>query len=213
VAPSIVYVLPASSLHGGIRVVLEHADGLLDRGWDVTVVGPEPAPDWHPLRAAYRQVDLAHPGAVPRRDVAIGTFWTTVEPALASGSGTVAHFCQGYEGIHREYAPLLPRIDEVYRLPIPKLLVSAHLEPVLRGRYTGARTYVLGQFIDTGHFRPGPERAHDGRLRIGIVGPFSIRSKGIAPALEGLRQAGVQGAPIEVHRASAEPFSDAERAF
>ncbi|MGH7898343.1 MAG: hypothetical protein ACREQQ_10340, partial [Candidatus Binatia bacterium] len=132
---SVVYVIPTSDLHGGIRVCLEHAEGLQSRGYDVTVVGPDPAPDWHPSTVRYRRVPVGEPGAVPAADIAIGSYWTTIEPAVASGSRHVFHLCQGFEGIHRENAPLLDRIDAAYRLPIAKLVISDHLESLLVARY------------------------------------------------------------------------------
>ena len=207
--PTIVYVLPTSQLHGGIRVVFEHAEGLAGRGYDVRVVGPEPAPDWHPVRVPYTQISLYEPGAIPAADICIGTFWSTVGPACLSGAGRVFHLCQGFEGVHREYAPILPQIDEVYRLPVPKLIISAHLEPVLRERY-GCRCHLIGQVLDSKLFSPGPARTPDSTLRIGVVGPFGIRSKGIPEALRGLRMARERGMEITVWRASADPLSPAE---
>ncbi|MCB1035322.1 MAG: glycosyltransferase [Acidobacteria bacterium] len=210
--PSVVYILPASSLHGGIRVILEHAEGLEGRGYDVQVVGPEPAPDWHPLSVPYRQILLHEPGAVPKAEICIGTFWTTVRPAFDSGATHVFHLCQGWEGVHREYAPILDQIDATYRLPIPKLLISAHLEPVLQQRY-GASTYLLGQAIDCHHFVPGPFREDPCPLTVGVVGPFGFRSKGIGEALEGFQLARKAGLDLEVHHASALEMSPEEEAL
>jgi glycosyltransferase involved in cell wall biosynthesis len=208
--PTIVYVLPTSQLHGGIRVVFEHAEGLAGRGYDVRIVGPEPAPDWHPVRIPYTQIPLYEPGAIPAADICVGTFWSTVGPACLSGSGRVFHFCQGFEGVHREYAAILPQIDEVYRLPVPKLLISAHLEPVLRERY-GCRCHLLGQAVDSKLFSPGPVRPPNPTLRVGVVGPFWVRSKGIPEALQGLRSARERGMNLEVWRASADPLSPPEQ--
>lgn len=212
---SVVYVAPASSLHGGIRVIFEHAEGLARRGYQVTVVGPEPPPDWHPVRVPYRQVDLSRDDAIPTADIAIGTFWTTVEPALRSGAGAVFHLCQGFEGVHREYRPILDRIDAVYRLPIPKLLISAHLEAILAERYD-CRCHVLGQAIDTGRFQPADvtfQPAWQRGLRVGLVGPFGIRSKSILPALEAIALARGRRQRLEVLRVAAEPMSDDERSL
>lgn len=211
-ARRLLYLLPTNELYGGVRVVLEHAEGMARRGWAVTVAGPGAAPDWHPLGVPWACVDLDRPETLPEADVVVGTFWTTIETARAGGAEHVFHFCQGFEGVHREYASLLPRIDAAYRLPIPKLLVSAHLEPVLRERY-GCRTYLVGQFVDGELFRPGRLRDRPQPMRIGVVGPFSVRSKGIPELLAGLRLARRRGAAIEVHRASAEPQSEGEAAL
>ena len=209
-APSVVYVLPATSLHGGNRVVFEHAEGLQGRGYEVTVVSPEPAPDWHEMRVPYRQIPLGQPGAVPVADICIGTFWSTIEHAYHSGSPNVFHLCQGYEGVHREYGPILHQIEAVYRLPIPKLLISTHLDPILHANYDQIRTYLIGQAIDTSFFTPGAFREVSKPLRFGVVGPFDQRPKGIGEALEGLHKARLEGVDLEIHRASADPQTDAE---
>ncbi len=210
--PSVVYILPATNVHGGIRVVFEHADLLLDRGYDVTVTSPDPPPDWHALRAKYRSVDIADPSTVPRADIAIGTYWTTIPAAVESGAPTVFHFCQGWEGVHPEYAPILPQIDEQYRRPIPKLLVSTHLKPVLEERY-GARCHWIGQAIDATIFTPVPFRESAKPLRVGVVGHYGIRPKGINELLDGLLAARRAGFDIEVHHASAGAMPPEEKAL
>ena len=216
-ALSVVYILPASSLHGGVRVILEHAEGLAERGYQVRVVGPEPPPDWHPLSVPYEQRPVFEPGGVPRADIVIGTFWTTLKPAMDSGSQWAFHLCQGWEGVHREYAPILDQIDAAYRLPLPKLLISAHLVPVIRERY-GVQPHLLGQAIDAQLFHPGPFRevptglqAHP--LTVGVVGPYGLRPKAIGEALEGFRRARDAGLALEVHHASADPMSEEERSL
>ena len=209
---SVVYVVPSTDLYGGIRVIFEHAEGLADRGFGVTVVGPDPPPDWYELRVPYRQMPVFEPGGVPRAEICFGTFYTTVRPAVESGAPHVFHLCQGFEGVHREYAPILAEIDAAYRLPTTKVLISRHLVPVLRERY-GFEPRLIGQFIDTERFFPGTPRADPRPLRIGVVGPFGIRSKGIGEALEGLGMAREAGFELEVHHASALPLSDEEQAL
>lgn len=209
----VVYVMPATSLHGGNRVIFEHAEGLQSRGYDVTVVSPEPPPDWHQLTFPYQQIPLGQPGAIPEADICIGTFWSTVEHAYRSGAPHVFHLCQGYEGVHREYGPILPQIEAVYRLPIPKLLISTHLDPILHANFEGVRTHLLSQAIDTEFFHPGPFREQSRPLKVGVVGPFDQRPKGIGEALSGLQMARERGVALEVYRASADPMTEDERAM
>lgn len=211
--PSVLFVLPATSLHGGNRVVFELAEGLADRGYPVEVVSPEPAPAWHAVRVPYRQLPVFEPGALPRAEIAIGTFWPTVRPVVESGAPHPFHFCQGFEGVHREYAPILDQIDATYQLPVPKIMVSQHLVPVIRERY-GSRCHLIGQFVDHQLFTPAdPSAAAVAHrpLQIGVVGPFGIRSKGIPELLAGLRLAKEAGLALEVHHASADAISEDER--
>jgi glycosyltransferase involved in cell wall biosynthesis len=208
-APSVVLVMPDTSLHGGNRIPLELGQRLQRCGYRVVVVSPAPPPSWHRLEVEYRQLDVYRSGALPEADIAIGTYYPTVGPAFGSGARHVFHLCQGYEGVHREFAERLPAIDSAYRLPIPKLLVSAHLQPVLEERY-GARCHVIGQAVDQEIFRPAPSPEDAGPLRIGVVGPFGIRPKGIGEALQGLALARAAGQALEVHRAAAAPLSEEE---
>ncbi|MGE0827550.1 MAG: glycosyltransferase family 4 protein [Candidatus Binatia bacterium] len=209
VGPHIVYITPTCRPYGGTRIIFQHAEGLRQRGYRVSVVGPDPAPEWYPYQITYIKAPLDQPGMVPASDICIGTFWNTVESAYRSGSRYVFHLCQGFEGVHKEYASILPQIDAVYQLPIPKLLISAHLEPVLMQRY-GCRCYLLGQAVDSSVFTPGDFRSTAHPLRIGVVGPFAVRSKGIPELLRGLALARQAGYAIEVHRASIDPLSHDE---
>ncbi len=211
--PKVVYVMPATSLHGGNRVIFEHAEGLQARGYEVLVVSPELPPDWHTLTMPYQQIPLGQPGAIPQADICIGTFWSTVEHAYNSGAPHVFHLCQGYEGVHREYGPILPQIEAVYRLPIPKLLISTHLDPILHANFDGIRTHLISQAIDTTFFHPGPFREESRPLKVGVVGPFDQRPKGIGEALAGLEMARQRGVDLEVHRASADPMTEEEQAM
>jgi glycosyltransferase involved in cell wall biosynthesis len=220
-APTVLFVMPATSLHGGNRIVFELADELTARGYAVTVASPEGPPDWHQLEARYLQLPIDRPGVLPLAEIAIGTYYPTVPVAFGSGASHVFHLCQGFEGEHREFAHRLSAIDAAYSLPIAKLVVSQHLSLILEQRY-GARCHLIGQAIDQRVFRPqdSPSRGNESELqpgprplRIGVVGPYGIRPKGVHEALEGLRQARAAGHELEVFRASSEPFSAEEQAL
>lgn len=208
-APHVVYLTPSCRPYGGVRITFQHAEGLRDRGYRVTMVGPDPAPDWYPCRLPYIQAPLEQPGVIPAADICIGTFWSTIAPAYQSGARHVFHLCQGFEGVHREYAPILPRIDAAYQLPIPKIVISAHLEPILTQRY-GCRCYLIGQGVDSTVFTPGEFRRVATPLRVGVVGPFAVRSKGIPELLRGFALARRAGHALEVHRASIDPLDERE---
>jgi glycosyltransferase involved in cell wall biosynthesis len=150
---------------------------------------------------------------VPRADVTVATFHTTVAPALASGSSFTFHLCQGYEGLFTEYADIKDAIDTAYRAPIPKLVVSHYLEAVLAENHPDVRCHYVGEAIDPRVFFPLGFRKNANPLRVGLVGTFSAQVKGIREGLEGLRLARERGLEVEVHRASAEPLQDEEAAL
>jgi len=209
---SLQFIVPTSDLHGGIRLPLELAEWLTDSGWMTRVVGPGTRPDWHDAVVPWFSTDLDG-SSIPRADVTIATFHTTVGPVLESGSPHVFHLCQGYEGSHPEYSEIMDAIDTAYRAPIPKLLVSRHLEAVLNGRYPDCNCHFIGEAVDPRIFFPLGFRPDATPLRVGLVGTFEARVKGIREGLEGLRIARERGLEIEVHRASAEACLDEETAL
>ena len=209
---SLQFIVPTSDLHGGIRLPLELAEWLTDNGWMTRVVGPGTRPDWHDAAVPWFSTNLDG-SSIPRADVTIATFHTTVGPALRSKSDHTFHLCQGYEGSHPEYREIMDAIDTAYRAPIPKLLVSRHLEAVLNGRYPDCNCHFIGEAVDPRIFFPLGFRRDATPLRVGLVGTFEARVKGIREGLEGLRIARERGLEIEVHRASAEACLDEETAL
>jgi glycosyltransferase involved in cell wall biosynthesis len=213
VASTLQLVVPTSDLHGGVRIPLEIADWMAQRGWETRIIGTGPPPDWHALESPWLPVDIAGGEPVPPANITVATFFTTVPPSLASKSDHVFHLCQGYEGQFQEYSDIRQTIDDAYRTPIPKLLVSDHLEPLLADLFPGCRYHVIGEAVDPVLFRPGEFREKSAPLRVGVVGSFSSRIKGLRVGLEGLRMARDRGLDLEVHRASSEPISEQEEAY
>ncbi len=212
-ARSLQFVLPNSGHHRNIRLPLEIAEWMTDGGWITRAVGSGSRPDWHDLRVPWFSVDLEGSQAIPRADITVATFHTTVEPALRSRSNSVFHLCQGYEGQLREYAEIKESIDAAYRAPIPKLVVSRSLEAVLRSNFPDCKCHFIGQAVDPRIFFPLGFRPEAKPLRIGLVGDFTSSHRGIRDGLEGLRLAREKGLDVEVHRVSVEACTEEEMAI
>jgi glycosyltransferase involved in cell wall biosynthesis len=211
----IVYVLESLELSGGVKVVVEHAAGLAARGHDVVLVTRDGRHDWIDVPVPIREVRAFDASTLPEADVHVATWFPTVAPVVrARRAAKIFHFCQGYEAPHPHTFHRLDEIDEAYRQPVPKLLVSAHLQPILARRYPGAY-HVLPQAIPAATFAPpGPRRDAPRRpATVGVVGPFEAPLKGIAVALRAVAKLREGGRDVLLHRASALPLSGAERSL
>ena len=207
----IVYLLASSMISGGGKVILQQADELARRGHGVTVVGPEEAPGWYPLRhARFERSTFASSAPLREADVAIATFWTTIEPAVATGSGALFHLCQGLESDSAFYSAQREAIEAAYRLIPRKIVVSPHLRDLL-GRLGYGDVHDVGQAFDPEEFRVPARAQGRGPLRILLPGIFEIDIKGVGEALEALRGLRDQGARFRLLRVSPEPMSDRER--
>lgn len=197
----ITWLLEATDrIWGGVKVALEDANWLHDRGHHVTVLSRTARPDWLPLRCAFTQVPDFRREHLPDSDVLIGTFWPTVPWALAAQKGTPVHYCQGYEGANPDQAALLDRIEAAYRLPgVQHITIAPHLTALLRERFgVAAREIVYA--IDHDVHVPAPPRQPQGPLRVGLIGPYQVAWKDLATGIAACRLAHAAGQPIVLVR-------------
>lgn len=211
----IVWVVESLELSGGVRVIVEHAEGLAARGHDVTIVTKDARHDWISVRVPVLEVPRVDAATLPEADVHIATWFPTVVPTVRAGRARkIFHFSQGYEVPHPHMRHRLAEIEEAYRQPVPKILISAHLLRYLEGRFPGP-FHVLGQAIDAEAFRP--EGVEPGGARrpptVGVVGPFLAEKKGIDVALRAVARLRGAGRPVRLHRASHLPEASGESAI
>lgn len=194
------FFLEGSDLSGGAKVVLDQAQELSRRGYEVIIVSKQDKILWHPMEGMnfIKSLDLKD---FPEVDVAITTFWTTVLPVYESGKyKKIFHFCQGYEGSFPPYENIKREIDRAYSLPVPKLLIAPYLKKILEDNF-GSRTFLLGQFVDRKNFYPPPKRDFKKPYIFSVVGPYEVDLKGVKDALMGLKII-KEKYPIKVYRAS-----------
>ncbi|MCC7064231.1 MAG: glycosyltransferase [Planctomycetes bacterium] len=194
----------ADQLWGGVKVALEDANWLQQRGHQVTVLSRSGPPSWMKLACAFRTVQDFRPEHLPDGDIVIGTFWTTVPWAASAGEtkGVPVHYCQGYEGDNPENVKLRDRIEAAYRLKgVEHVTISKNLTNLLRDHF-GIEAKQITYAIDHEVHRPGPERRPGSPLRVGLVGPYQIDWKDLATGYEACRLAHLAGQPIVLVRAT-----------
>jgi glycosyltransferase involved in cell wall biosynthesis len=209
----IVYLLASPMISGGGKVIFQQADELGRRGHRVTIVCPDPAPEWYSLRhARYERSRFEDSASIPAAEVSIATFWTTIGPALARSSGEIFHLCQGLETDSAFYAPRREEIEAAYRRIPRKIVVSPHLRRFLED--LGYPDVVdVGESFDAEEFRVGRRRFDRSPLRVLLAGVFEIDIKGVAESLEAVRRLRAEGADLRLVRVSPEPVSARERRF
>lgn len=196
---NIAYLLETTEVAGGVRVAAAHADALLDRGHQVTILTSGPPLTWRASRARWQFLRPDEPLDVERFDFVVATFWTTVARAFAAAGDRAIHFCQGYEGSFTAYRPLKPLIDAAYRTPVPKITVSPHLVEICRRFYPDAT--CVGQIVDSDFFQPHVSRIA-GRPRVLLAGPAQSDFKGIDLGYAAVRRARARGAQFDLVRVS-----------
>lgn len=201
------------TLSGGVRVIVELAEGLAERGHEVRIVTKDAGDGWIRSTIPVVVVPCFSRDSLPPGDVAIATWFPTVAPTLRAGRHPkVFHFCQGYEGLHDFLAHRLGEIEEAYAAPVTKIVVSPHLVDLLAPRFPGPYLAVP-PFVRADVFAPGSaERTSASGARvIGLTGPFEWAPKGVTVALEAVRELARRGTAPVLHRLSPIPLSAEER--
>ena len=209
----IAYLLESTELSGGVKVVLMQAEALARRGHRVTVVSPEPPPDWFSLsQAHFERAAFSDSEALSAAEIRVATFWKTAAAALSGARGPVFHLCQGYEGQFSFYRSEWPAIEAAYRLPTRKLAISATLSARLDALGYGPVVDV-GQAFDARLFSPGPVRATSASEPpvVLVIGPSQADLKGIGVALDGLALWRQRGGRFVLRRVSYMPCPEDER--
>lgn len=194
----------ADQIWGGVKVALEDANWLSQRGHQVTVISRSGPPSWMELHCGFQQVGDFRPENLPDADVLVGTFWSTVPWAASAGpqKGVPVHFCQGYEGDNPENAAVRDRIESTYRLPgMNHVTISPHLTKLLQDRF-GIRAHEVRYVIDHGVHKPTHKRPPQSPLRVGLVGPYQVPWKDLATGYDACQLAHKAGQNLVLVRAS-----------
>jgi glycosyltransferase involved in cell wall biosynthesis len=165
------------------------------------------------LEAEFRQVSDFSRATTPPADVTIATYWTTIAPALETGHGEVAHYCQGFEATYTHNTADHPAIVEAYRNRIPALVVSPHLGRLLEEDFARPSRLIiqpLEPFWKPGLWSRLKRRAAP-TPRILVVGPWEGDWKGVSCALDAIDRMRQSGCDVCLIRLSQYPLADTER--
>ncbi len=217
---------------GGRKLLFEYAGYLRDRGHDVVILVIKIEGMLKNMVKAIR-VDDFSPASIPKCDIIVATTPKDVLKAWKSGKGKTIHFCQGFQIIdleHRINGRVIPprfqenglvtklnlmrkklvwskkikRIEKIYKLPIPKIVVSEHLKDELKRRF-GGDNFVCRNGVHHEFFYPKKDYLYSKfslkkPIKIVNVGPYEGSSKGIPITIKAVANAKKMGIPIHFTR-------------
>jgi glycosyltransferase involved in cell wall biosynthesis len=174
----ITFLCPTIRISGGVRAILSYADHLAGRGHAVEVVVPGKrrlttfwrhqrfqAPEWMPdFRARIRWVTRWTPKQLPDGDVLIATAWQTAAPAADAPPrcGKKFYLIQHYESLYHGPSEA---VDETYRLPLRKIVISTWLREIMREKF-GSEAELLVTPVDPKLFHPVESSVESPRPRV-----------------------------------------------
>ncbi|OPY53841.1 MAG: D-inositol-3-phosphate glycosyltransferase [Methanosaeta sp. PtaU1.Bin112] len=207
------YIMAGTNLTGGVRVLLEIANKLVERGHEVTITsfGDKKDHCWYPLRAktvyirrsplkmvlgylSRKYVDIGvYPNqeyfdlarSIPECDINVATFCFTAFSAFMSGKGKLFYHMQHHEPLFFD-DPIFKRLaEETYYLPLNKISNSIWLRNQMRELY-GYDTPVVNPAIDHSVFYPRDVNRDTNKFKILCFGK-QTRWKGFPEVLDAIK--------------------------
>lgn len=180
----VVYVLTHVGVCGGVKVVLQHANGLRLLGVRVTIVAHFPKPQWHPVEAEYICVPFQYEVAtgIPPCDVIVATYWDHIHACVERGIAPVVYFEQGdfhlYDWERDKFPAEVHAVArKQYALPPYVCTVSRSCAAII-GEKFGREAAVFPNALNTNVFYP--KRTQPQHKYMLIVGSEQAAFKGIA---------------------------------
>lgn len=184
------WILPRANLSGGIKVVRELAEAISARGHRSVVSFLDPRTEWsrpwriralgkavvrelrflgkerhHLQRSAVPLIEVhgsrIEPQHVPDADVAIATWWETMEQLQhwPSSKGRPVYYIQGYD-IHNHIGNT-QRIQATYRYPVLKIVVSRWLQDLMAEEYGDRHCILVPNGLNYAQYDSSPRRRAD----------------------------------------------------
>jgi O-antigen biosynthesis protein len=194
-AKRICYVLPCYSCFGGIMVVLEHANHLIERGFDVSLlnIGGEGTLEWFPNnRAPAYSLRTNYPKAF---DIVVATGWTTAYKARLLGlqADRWIYLVQSDESRFVSKDNLEADLARMTYYAPYEYVVVAKWGKEWRHRDFGKNAlYVPNALNETLMFRTDPIAPRTERLRVLLEGPIDWEIKGMDDAFATIKDLDVE---------------------
>jgi hypothetical protein len=171
----IIFLLPHLKISGGIRIILGYADRLSTIGHNIIVASEYGGfkrfiynflNKTHPFLSRESKVKLLtikHFNDLPKADIVVGDSWSVAQKLYYSkAQGVKFHTIQHDERLY--HGPRY-KVEQVYKLPMKKIVVSSWLKEVLKNEY-GSNPELLLNPIDRNLFYPQREKSNDKYLKI-----------------------------------------------
>lgn len=180
--PKIGYVVPGNGIGGGLIVVLEHANRLLKRGYDVTVISENNQTDlsWYPEQLVnvipLKDVELNY-------DILVATGWSTAYPVAELPAIRKFYLVQSDERrFFQAGDPIISRVEKTYHMNFEFLTIARWMQKWLKEEFGKDTVYVPNAINEKIVHRTPALEPKGNKLRVLLEGPIDVFFKGMEDA-------------------------------
>ncbi len=184
----VAYLLESTDLWGGVKVVFRQVEALNKTGkYKAVVICGQAYPTWLNPGIAFIQQDPFDKNIGQGFDFLITTgFRLTPFHYKHQSHAQMIHLCQGYEGELKEAAPILEEIEDAYRIPIPRFVITEKLKNLLKQKFNSEHVFNIGQGLEHHLFFESDQNIntnYEDTINLFLLGPFEADVKQIHTGL------------------------------
>jgi glycosyltransferase involved in cell wall biosynthesis len=191
----LLFCLPTTALSGGVKVIFELTNRLINSDEFVDVFSFANSPKWFPLLAKLIEAKDIEAIDLAKYDFVLVSNAFMVPLVLSnSAKCRCVFFCQDYESFHhakgkafRDYISDCETFTQIYKLPVPIISISRAVQSLIRER-VGRDSFYLPVGINRAVFRPKPRKSPTAIKRVLMVGNYLMPYKGMRDGFDALRK-------------------------
>lgn len=193
----LVFVIGSTGVSGGTYVILQHAQWLLDHGWDVAVAAfnHDAGTTWHPALDRIEVISLEEAERT-EFDVAVATWWPTVYELPRLRARHYLYLVQSVEsrfyGEDEQGRWAQPLAELTYTFGLTMITIAEWMQVYLAMRHR-APAFLVPNGIRKDLYSPLGSTVNpreEGRLRVLVEGPVGVPMKRVEQSIALARAGG-----------------------
>ncbi len=180
--PKIGYIVPGTGIGGGIMVICEHANRLIERGYDVSIITEDNSTEitWYPnlLANIIPLIDADN-----NFDILVATGWSTAYSVQSLPSRRKLYLVQSDERrFYPSEDPIVRRVEATYQMNFEFLTIAPWMQKWLKSEFKQNAILVLNGINHEVIREVEPIEPKSDKVRVLLEGPIDIPFKGMSDA-------------------------------
>ena len=192
----IAYIIPSTGIGGGIGVIVQHANRLIERGYDVLLIteNDDTEISWTSCYAQVVPLNTPHKYYFKNIDLLIATGWSTVQHLPKIQSKRKLYFIQSDERRflgpnEKEYIQL---VHSTYKTEYEFFTMAKWIQKWLKDEFDKDAYYVPNGLDNEIFHKTKPLEKRGEKFRVLIEGPIDVWFKGMHDAYAAVRNLDVE---------------------
>lgn len=194
--PKIAYIIPSTGIGGGLAVVIQHANRLIKKGYDVLLISTDGTDQitWTDCSAQVVPINSPKRYYFENIDLLIATFYDTVKFLEDIESKRKLYFVQSDERrfFRENEKELIENVQKTYETDYEFFTMAKWIQKWLKDEFNKDAYYVPNGLDTEIFYETKPLEKKEKKIRVLIEGPIDIWFKGMHDAYAAVRNLDIE---------------------